>query len=94
MQIDEKKLMLALLKTISGGWISAVQFERLAKDLLIPEGAPTIFFLTGIKGILRELPFKVYADDDTRLALLDAIQTAIDAAVDREEILQNEEIDK
>lgn len=94
MHIDEKKLILALLKTISGGWISAIQFERLAKDLQIPDGAPTIFFLTGVKGVLRELPFKVYADDDTRLALLDAIQTAIDAAIDREESVQNEETTK
>ncbi len=84
-KLDEQALLLALLKTISGGWISPTHFERMAKDFNIPDGSPTIFFLTGLMQVIRELPFKVFEDDAARSALLDALQTAIDAAISREE---------
>lgn len=83
--VDEQKLLLSLIKTVSGSWISPSQFERLANELAIPDGAATIYFLTGIKHILRELPFKVFTDDAARLAVLDAVQLALDAAIEREE---------
>ena len=85
MELDEKKLLLSLIKTISGSWISASQFERLASEMNISEGAETIYFLTGIQNILRELPFKVYLDDATRTAVIDAAQTALDTAIEKEE---------
>ena len=53
--------------------------------LNISEGAETIYFLTGIQHILRELPFKVFTDDATRTAVLDAAQTALDTAIEKEE---------
>jgi type III secretion protein W len=84
-KLDEQKLLLALIKTVAGGWISPSQFERIARDLNIPDGAPGIYFLTGIKHILRELPFKLFVDDDSRSAVLEALQVAIDNAIDREE---------
>lgn len=84
-KLDERKLLLALLRTISGSWIAPSQFERLASRLGIPGGSPTIYFLTGIKQILRELPIKVYTDDAARVAVLDALQSALDAAIEMEE---------
>ncbi len=84
-RLDEQGLLLALLKTISGGWISPSSFERMARDFNIPDGGPTIYFLTGLMQIVRELPFKVFADDASRSALLDALQSAIDTAISREE---------
>ncbi len=85
MQLDERKFLLSLIKTVSGSWISASQFERLTNELNISEGAETIYFLTGVQHILRELPFKVFADDATRTAVLDAAQTALDTAIEKEE---------
>lgn len=84
-QLDEQKLLQSLLRTISGSWISPSQFEKLATELGIPGGSPTIYFLTGIKQILRELPIKVYIDDAARVAVLDALQSALDAAIEKEE---------
>ncbi len=84
-RLDEQGLLLALMKTISGGWISPSNFERMAKDFNIPDGGPTIFFLTGLMQVVRELPFKVFDDDAARSAILDALQAAIDAAISREE---------
>jgi type III secretion protein W len=91
--IDQRKLLLALVKTVSGAWISPNQFERLTRDLHIPDGAATIYFLTGTKQILRELPFKVFTDDASRTAILDAVQTAINAAIEREENSGTEEME-
>ncbi len=84
-QLDEQALLLALLKTISGGWISPTHFERMAKDFNIPDGGPMIFFLTSLMQVVRELPFKVFEEEAARSALLDALQTAIDATIRREE---------
>ena len=85
LQFDEQKLLLALLRTLSGSWIAPSQFERLATELGLPAGGPTIYFLTGIKLILRELPIQVYTDEAARASVLDALQTALDAAIEREE---------
>lgn len=85
--IDEQVLLLALLKLLSDGWISPMHFDRLLSELRIPDGAPTIFFLTGIQQILRELPFKVYQDDNSREAIIDAAQAALDQAIAKEESL-------
>lgn len=86
-RLDEQGILLALLKVISGSWISPTQFERMARDFNIPEGGPTIYFLTGLMQIVRELPFKVFEDDASRSALLEALQSAIDSAISREETM-------
>jgi type III secretion system TyeA family effector delivery regulator len=88
--IDEQVLLLALLKLLSDGWISPTHFDRLLNELRIPDGAPAIFFLTGIQQILRELPFKVYQDEHSREAIIDAAQAALDQAISREELLHIE----
>jgi type III secretion protein W len=85
LDIDEQKLLLALLKTVAGSWVAPSQFERLGRDLGIPEGPAMIYFLTGLKQLLRELPFKVYADDAARSAIMDAVQKSLDTAIAREE---------
>jgi type III secretion protein W len=85
LDIDEQKLLLALLKTVAGSWVAPSQFERLGRDLGIPEGPAMIYFLTGLKQLLRELPFKVYSDDAARSAIMDAVQKSLDTAIAREE---------
>ena len=83
--INEQALLLAIVKILSDGWVSPLNFERLLKSLNIPSGEPSIYFLTGVQQILRELPFKVYQDDHSRTAILDAAQAALDSAIEREE---------
>jgi type III secretion system TyeA family effector delivery regulator len=83
--MDERKLLSSLLKVLSTGWISPSHFERFAVDLGLNDGGPRIFLLTGVLQLLRELPFKVYEDDSARLAIIEAAQSALDGAIDREE---------
>jgi type III secretion system TyeA family effector delivery regulator len=87
LELDEQKLLLGLLKILSDGWVSPAHFDRLLSDHQIPEGAPAIYFLTGIQQVLRELPFKVYLDDNSRSAIIDAAQAALDAAIAREDAM-------
>ena len=70
--------------------MAATQFEALARDLGLPDGEPTIQFLTGVRAILAELPEKVYQSDDARRAVMTAAQDALDAAIDREEAMAEE----
>ncbi len=85
--IDERQLLKALLKLLSAGWVAPSHFERMAVDLKIQDGRPRIFFLTGIQQVIRELPIKVFDDDNSRLAVIEAAQSALDAAITREEDL-------
>lgn len=91
LELDEQKLLLGLLRILSDGWVSPTHFDRLVNEHHITDGAPAIYFLTGIQQILRELPFKVYQDDNSRSAIIDAAQAALDSAIAREEALPNEE---
>jgi type III secretion protein W len=83
--LDANRLLLGLVDIIAAGSAMASQFERLARELAIPSGAPTIVFLTGMKKILRELPEKAFADRNARFAMVDAVQDALDTAIEQEE---------
>ena len=85
LEIDEQQLLLALLKTVAGSWVAPTQFERMGRDLGIPDGPAMIYFLTGLKQLLRELPFKVYTDESSRSAIMEAVQKALDIIIAREE---------
>ena len=46
---------------------------------------PQIQFLTGVKALMRDMPPKVFVDADQRQTVLQAVQDALDAAIDRED---------
>jgi type III secretion system TyeA family effector delivery regulator len=83
--VDANKLLLGLVDIIAGGSALASQFDRLARDLGVSPGASTIVFFSGIKKILRELPDKAFNDKNARFAMVDAVQDALDAAIEAEE---------
>ncbi len=84
--LNSKTLLISILKTIHSGWTPPSHFELMARELGIPDGASLIFFLTGVMQIIREIPTKVFNDTTVRSALLESIQTALDSAIEREEI--------
>ena len=85
-RFNVQKLLITLLKLISTGWVPVTQIERIAKDFGIPDGQPLIFFLTGMMQIIREVPMKMFESDSARLALIDSLQEALDATIEREEL--------
>ena len=82
---DVSKLLVGFVDLLAAGTAMPGQFERLARELSIPEGEPTVVFLSGLKKILRELPDKAFDDKNARFAMVDAVQDALDNAIDAEE---------
>jgi type III secretion protein W len=89
--LDAGKLLAGIVEIIGGGNALAMQFERLAREMGLAEGAPTIVFLSGIKQILRGLPDKAFIDKNARLSMVDAVQDALDAAIEAEEQMEENE---
>jgi type III secretion protein W len=87
--VEANALLAGLVDIIAGGSAMASQFERLARSVGVAEGAQHILFLSGIKKILRELPDKAFADKNARLSMVDAVQDALDTAIEAEEEAQD-----
>lgn len=87
--VDPNRLLAGLVDILANGNALASQFERLARDLGISAGAPTVVFLSGVKAILRELPDKAFVEKHARIAMVDAVQDALDDAIETEEDTQD-----
>jgi type III secretion system TyeA family effector delivery regulator len=83
--IDVTRLIDGVLDILGGGTPMPRHFDRLAKDCGSPEGVPTIVFLTGLKRVLADLPEQAFDDRQIRMATLDAVQAALDEAIEQEE---------
>jgi type III secretion system TyeA family effector delivery regulator len=83
--IDMTRLIDGVLEILGAGTPMPRHFDRLAKDCRLPEGVPTIVFLTGLKRVLADLPEQTFDDRQIRMATLDAAQAALDEAIEQEE---------
>ncbi|MEC4720742.1 type III secretion system gatekeeper subunit SctW [Noviherbaspirillum sp. CPCC 100848] len=83
--MDAVKVMTELVGITSEKWLAGARFTGIAERVAPYEAGAQITFLTGAKAILRDLPVKVYNDADARQSVLNAVQDALDAAIDREE---------
>lgn len=79
------QFMKDLVNLSSENWVSSDRFIRLAEKAGAGEVEPQIHFLTGIKGLIRDMPPKIFVDGDQRQNVLAAAQDALDSAIDREE---------
>lgn len=78
-------LLKELVSLTSERWASPTRFAGLARQWA-PGGVPAqIRFLTQVKAIVRSLPPQVFVDMDARLAVLGALQEALDQAIEQEE---------
>ena len=66
-------------------WVSGSRFTSLSQDFGAHGVQPQIHFLTGVKALMRDLPPKVFVDGDQRQTVFQAVQDALDIAIDREE---------
>lgn len=83
--IEMTRLINGVLDILGTGTPMPRHFDRLAKDCELPVGVPTIVFLTGLKRVLAELPEQAFEDRQIRLATLEAVQAALDEAIEQEE---------
>lgn len=78
-------LMKELVAVTNEKWVSASRFSGLADKFGIREVGAQIAFHAATRGLLREMPVKVYPDSDVRQSILNAAQEALDHAIDLEE---------
>lgn len=83
--LDPQALMQELIQMSGERWISDGRFTALADRFGVDDPTARVGLLSGIKALAKDLPIKIFADQDSRQALLQAVQTALDKAIEREE---------
>lgn len=83
---DSERLMRDLVHLTGEKWLDQSRMSSLTQQhgISSPEGC--VSFLSGVKFLLRELPIQVFLDNDARQATLDAVQDALDIAIDEEDL--------
>lgn len=79
------RLVGSLLDLAEASWLSGAQVEKLAREQRLPSTEAEIYFLRELADMVRALPLKVFKDPEQRLKLVDAVQEALDQAIEREE---------
>jgi len=83
--IDAPRLMRDLVGISGEKWVAPTRFATLAQQHQVTSLAGRIAFLSGVKAMMRDLPVQVFPDADTRQSVLNAVQEALDVAIDEED---------
>ncbi len=83
--LDPNAMLRHLHTLLDSGWATSAQYHALAADLELPEGAPVIQMLTGLRGVLARLPTRIFQDDNVRHSTFTALQGALDQLIEKEE---------
>ena len=78
-------LMQDLVGISAEKWVSGARFTSLAEKFGATGVEAQIHFLTGLKVLMRDMPVKVFVDGDQRQTIFQAVQDALDAAIDKED---------
>lgn len=78
-------LMQDLVGISAEKWVSGARFTSLAEKFGATGVEAQIHFLTGVKLLVRDMPVKVFVDTDQRQTIFQAVQDALDAAIDKED---------
>ncbi|MEE4377497.1 MAG: TyeA family type III secretion system gatekeeper subunit [Candidatus Competibacteraceae bacterium] len=78
-------LLKEVLELQQNKWIRPEQIAALPSKLGIRELTHEINFLREFKALIHAIPLKAYAEPEQRPRFLDAIQQALDEAIEREE---------
>jgi len=78
-------LMRSLVDVSAEKWVSPQRFTGLSESCGAGAPAPQIHFLTSVKALLREMPVQVFVDSEQRQSVFNAVQGALDQAIDLEE---------
>ena len=84
---DGQALLQELLHLKENNWHSEQQIQQVSDRLKISLPEAKIYFLNGLKDLIRLIPIKSFDNDNQRAELLDSVQQALDIAID-EEVLE------
>lgn len=83
--MDPLELTREIVGLTAERWVSADRLTNLAERMGARDAAVQVAFLGAVRGMLMDLPVKIFPDTDAREALLKAAQAALDRAIEREE---------
>ncbi|MHC3910169.1 hypothetical protein ACMZ4X_03415 [Achromobacter marplatensis] len=81
----KSELMHDLVSISASQWVDARSIENLADKRAITVLSPKIAFLNDVRNIFRGLPLPVYPNTETRNAVLNANQAALDIVIAQED---------
>ncbi|MBW2067606.1 MAG: type III secretion system gatekeeper subunit SctW [Deltaproteobacteria bacterium] len=85
LKTTSKDIVGHILKLKDASWLTSSQIEELPSKLGIKNLSAQIYFLQGLRETVRLMPMKLFSDNNLRLNMLDRMQEAIDALIEREE---------
>ena len=85
LQVKPGALMQDVVAASGERWTTGARFAGIADRHAATAVAPRIMFLNGTKGLVRDLPPKVFPDAEARLSTVGAVQEALDEAIARED---------
>lgn len=83
--VKPDKLMQRLVGLTGERWVSSDRISGLTREMGIFDSEAAVGFLTRVKGIIREMPLKVFNDPESRNKLMSVAQEALDLAIEDEE---------
>ena len=79
------RLLSSLLELAEASWLSSAQVEKIVREQNLRSTEAEIYFLRELADLIRALPLKIFKDPEQRLKMVDAVQEALDKAIEREE---------
>lgn len=75
-----------LIKMTGERWVDGARFSRLADRFGYQSPAEcAVQFLQSVRNVVSKMPVQVFASPEARTAIVDAAQSAVDGAIEREE---------
>jgi type III secretion protein W len=84
-QLKPVELMKELVSVTGERWVGADRFSALARRFKVEDVGAQIGLMNGLKITMRQMPPAVFSDVEARQGILDAVQSALDAAIDKED---------
>ena len=79
------RLVSSLLELAEASWLSGSQVEKLVREQRLRTTEAEIYFLRELADLVRALPLKIFKEPEQRLKMVDAVQEALDKAIEQEE---------
>jgi type III secretion protein W len=83
--VNPGALMQKLVGLTGERWLTSDRVSALPRDMGIFDPEAAVSFLTRVKGVVRDLPLKVFNDPESRNKLMSVTQEALDLAIEEEE---------
>ena len=83
-ELNENVLMGRLLNLVQQQWVTEADFEKIPDAMNVKQLDAQIFALTKVVAMVRMIPEDVFANDDTKLAIIAAATEGLDSKIEQE----------